>query len=106
MAVERDVVVVEYMRGNAVDQGRGLGAAPRARGNERSQRRAAAMTQFAIDQRNLRIAAARNQDAEAIGNAGAGDGAAFHRNLLQGEIGDEAAEVLGERAHWRLKRWA
>ena len=84
MAVERDVVVVEHVRGNAVDQGRGLGAAPRARRNERSERRAAAMTQFAIDQRNLRIAAARDQNAEAIGDAGAGDGAAFRRNLAQG----------------------
>jgi hypothetical protein len=59
------------------------------------------MAQFAIDQRNLRIARAGNQDAEAIGDAGAGDGAAFRGNLAQAEIGDEAAEVLGERAHGR-----
>ena len=101
MAVERHIVVVQHVRGNAVDQGRGFGTAPRARGNKRSERRAAAMAQLAIDQRNFRIAAACNQDAEAVGDAGAGDGATFRRNLLQGEIGDEAAEILGERAHVR-----
>src|SRR5580700_9589660 len=59
------------------------------------------MTQFAIDQRNLRIARTGNQNAEAVGDAGASNGATFRRYLLQGEIGDEAAEVLGERAHVR-----
>ena len=101
MAVERHVVVVQHMRGNAVDQGRGLGAAPRARGNERSERRAAAVAQLAIDQRNLRIAAACDQNAEAVGDAGAGDVTAFRRNLAQAQFGDEAAKVLGERAHGR-----
>src|ERR1700719_3403089 len=101
MAVERHVVVIQHVRGNAVDQGRGLGAAPGAGRNERSERRAAAMSQFAIDQRNLRVARARDHNAEAIGNTGAGDGAAFRRNLLQGEIGDKAAEVQSKRIHVR-----
>jgi hypothetical protein len=62
------------------------------------------MAQFAIDQRDLRIARARDQNAKTVGNAGAGDIAAFRRNLAQAEIGDKATEVLGERAHLHLRR--
>jgi hypothetical protein len=61
------------------------------------------MTQLAIDQRNLRIAAACDQNAKTVGDAGAGDGTAFSRDLAQAKIGDEAAEVLGESHQFLLR---
>src|SRR5579862_5866398 len=102
MAVERYVIVVEYMRGDAVDQRRGLGCAPGAGGNERGERRAATCAQFAVDQRDFGIARTGDQHAKTVGNAGAGDGAAFSRNLPQTQPGNEMSKLDGESAHLRL----
>ena len=103
MTVERHVVVVQHMGGNAVDQCRAFRRAPDAGRNERGERGAAGITKFAIDQSYLGIARAGNQDTEAIGDAGAGDGRALRRNLAQGQIGDEAAKVERESAHVLLR---
>ena len=92
MAVERHVVVIQNVSGDAVDQRRGFGRAPGAGGNERDERGAAGITKLAIDQSDLRVARAGDQDAETVGDAGAGDGGAFRRDLAQAEIGDEAAK--------------
>jgi hypothetical protein len=101
MPVETDVVVVEHVRGDAVHQGGGFGTAPRARRNERGEGRTAASAQFAINQGNRRIARSRDQNAETVGDPGPRDITAFRRNPAQAEISDEAAKVLGERAHVR-----
>ena len=103
MTVERHVVVVENVSGDAIDQRRGFGRAPGAGGNERNERGAAARPKLAIDQSDLRVARAGNQDAETVGNAGAGNGGAFRRDLAQAEIGDEAAELERESAHVFLR---
>ena len=71
--------------------------------NERGERGAAGITKFAIDQSDLGIARAGDQDAEAVGDAGAGDGRALRRNLAQVEIGDEAAKLERESAHVLLR---
>ena len=69
MAVESHVVVVEHVRGDAIDQCGGFGIAPRARRNERGEGRTAAAAQFAINQGNRRIARSRDQNAETVGDA-------------------------------------
>ena len=104
MAVERNVVVVQNVRSNAIDQRRGFDRAPAARWNERSECAAASVTQFAIDERDRGVTRASDQNAEAIGNAAPRDTAAFGGNLAQAEIGDEAAKIDGESGHERL-RW-
>ena len=98
MPVETDVVVVEDVRGDAVDQGGSFDTAPRARRYERGERHAGAVTHFAIDEGNRRIARARDENAEAVGDPSLRDTAAFRWNAAQAEIGDKGAEILSKGA--------
>src|SRR5665213_1456608 len=98
MAVKRDVVVVEHVRGDAVDQGGGVQAAPLARWNERGSCAICrgADAQLPINERSLGIARAGDQYAKAVGDAGAGCGNAFGGNLAQVQAGNKTAEIEGE----------
>ena len=85
VAVEADVVIVQHVGGYAINEGRAFNGAPRARGDERGRRRLrridTARAQLAIDKTNFWIARSGDQNAEAVGNSGARNRAAFRWDL-------------------------
>jgi hypothetical protein len=99
VAIERDIVVVQYVGGRAIDESRILDVSSLERRNERGEGAAVGAGHFPIDECDHRILRAGDHHAETIGDPRLGDRLGLGRDVLQGEAGHEMSEFGGERGH-------
>ena len=90
MAVQRDVVIVEHVRGNAVDQRRIVDVATAERRDEGGKRAAVGCGQLAIDEGDDGVAGAGDHHAEAVGETGLRDVPGLARNVRKREADTNA----------------
>jgi hypothetical protein len=100
MSVERDVVIVQHVSRGAVDERRILDVSLLQRRNERGEGRGVRPGHFPVKQGDDRIARAGDHHAEAISDAGLGDGLSVGRNILQGQAEYETSEFGSESGHF------
>ena len=99
MAVQGDVVIVEHMRGDAVDQRRIGDVATAERRDEGCKRAAVGRGQLAIDEADHRLAGAGDHHAEAIGETGLRDVPGLARNVGKREARYERTEIRRQGGH-------